>query len=67
MEETKKDLSAVGLDILHAARNELYMNLPYLDAALCALARELGASEALALLLEARHRAGAGMARRFDL
>lgn len=33
----------------------------------CALARELGASEALALLLEARHRTGAGMARRFDL
>ena len=33
----------------------------------CALARELRASEALALLLEARHRAGAGAARRFDL
>ena len=28
MGETKKDLSAVGLDILHAARNQLYMNLP---------------------------------------
>ena len=33
----------------------------------CALARELGASEALALLLEARHRAGAGGRRRFEL
>ncbi len=33
----------------------------------CALARELGAAEALALLLEARHRAGAGVRRRFDL
>ena len=33
----------------------------------CALARELGASEALALLLEARHRAGAGGQRRFEL
>lgn len=33
----------------------------------CALARELGAAEALALLLEARHRAGAGARRRFDL
>ena len=33
----------------------------------CALARELGAAEALALLLEARHRTGAGAARRFDL
>lgn len=33
----------------------------------CALARELGAAEALAALLEARHRAGAGARRRFDL
>lgn len=33
----------------------------------CALARELGASEALALLLEARHRSGTGAERRFDL
>ena len=33
----------------------------------CALARELGASEALALLLEARHRTGAGVRRRFEL
>ena len=33
----------------------------------CDLARELGASEALALLLEARHRSGAGAERRFDL
>ena len=37
MEETKKDLSAIGQDILFTARNELYMNLPYLDVALCAL------------------------------
>lgn len=37
MDEQRKDLSAVGRDILFAARNELYMNLPYLDAALCAL------------------------------
>ena len=27
----------IGREILAAARNELYMNLPYLDAALCAL------------------------------
>ena len=30
-------LEAVGEELLLAARNELYMNLPYLDAALCAL------------------------------
>lgn len=35
--EEKKDLSAIGNEILLTARNELYMNLPYLDAALCAL------------------------------
>ncbi len=30
-------LDAPGLEILRAARNELYLNLPYLDVALCAL------------------------------
>lgn len=34
----QKNLTAIGRDILFAARNELYMSLPYLDAALCALA-----------------------------
>lgn len=33
----------------------------------CALARELGMPEALALLLESRHRAGSGARRRFEL
>ena len=37
MEEQKKDLSAIGEEILFTARNELYMNLPYLDVVLCAL------------------------------
>ncbi|MBE6995207.1 MAG: hypothetical protein E7429_00515 [Ruminococcaceae bacterium] len=37
MSEEKKDLSAIGQEILYTARNRLYMNLPYLDAALCAL------------------------------
>ncbi len=32
-----RPLAAIGQDILFSARNELYMNLPYLDAALCAL------------------------------
>lgn len=31
------DLNKIGQDILFASRNELYMSLPYLDAALCAL------------------------------
>ena len=35
--EERKDLSAIGQDILYTARNELYMNLPYLDVALCGL------------------------------
>ena len=34
----QRDFSGVGGDILLAARNELYLNLPYLDAALWALA-----------------------------
>lgn len=44
MEETRqqapagKDLTAIGLEILQSARNELYLNLPYLDVALCSLA-----------------------------
>jgi predicted metal-dependent peptidase len=33
----RKNLNEVGQDILFAARNELYMALPYLDVALCAL------------------------------
>lgn len=35
-------LDAVGLDILLAARNELYMNLPYMDVALCSLCPKAG-------------------------
>ena len=35
--ERQKDISEIGLEILRAARNELYMNLPYLDVALCSL------------------------------
>ena len=29
----EKDLTAIGWEILETARNELYINLPYLDAA----------------------------------
>ena len=35
--EERKNLSAIGQEILLTARNELYMNMPYLDVALCAL------------------------------
>ena len=37
MAEEAKDFGAIGEEILFAARNELYMNLPYLDVALCGL------------------------------
>ena len=33
-----KDMTEVGREILTASRNQLYMSLPYLDAALWALA-----------------------------
>ena len=33
----QKDFAESGRDILFASRNELYMSLPYLDTALCAL------------------------------
>lgn len=35
--EQEKNLSEIGLDILRSAQSELYMNLPYLDVALCSL------------------------------
>ena len=39
----------IGQEILTAARNELYLNLPYLDAALCALAFRPGGGVTLSL------------------
>ena len=38
MVEETGDLSAIGEEILRMSRNELYLSLPYLDSALCALA-----------------------------
>jgi len=50
VEETpKKDFSAIGQDILFAARNELYLNLPYLDVALCSLRFQPGGGVTLSL------------------
>lgn len=47
MEQT--DFAGIGQDILYASRNELYMSLPYLDAALCALAFAPGGGVTLSL------------------
>lgn len=35
--EREKTLREIGLDILRSAQSELYLNLPYLDVALCSL------------------------------
>ena len=44
-----KDLTAIGLEILQTARNELYLNLPYLDVALCSLEFQPGGGVTLSL------------------
>ena len=50
MDETpQKDLSAIGQEILFTSRNELYMNLPYLDVALCALRFQPGGGVTVSL------------------
>ncbi len=51
----KKDLKAIGLEILDSARSELYLNLPYLDAALCALAFESGEGKTLFTATDGEH------------
>ena len=48
MAETK-DFGAIGQEILFTARNELYMNLPYLDVALCALRLQNGEGTTLSI------------------
>nr|WP_326185872.1 VWA-like domain-containing protein [uncultured Oscillibacter sp.] len=47
--ERRKDFSVIGQEILFAARNELYMNLPYLDVALCALRFQPGGGVTMTL------------------
>ena len=47
--EERKDLTAIGAEILRNARNELYLNLPYLDVALCALMPAPGGEKTLTL------------------
>ena len=51
----KKDLTAIGLEILDSARSELYLNLPYLDAALCALSFESGEGKTLFTATDGEH------------
>jgi len=49
MEETSpKNLDTIGMSILRNARNELFMNMPYLDLALSALRFEPGSTQSLA-------------------
>ncbi len=44
-----KDLTSIGREILSAARNELYLAMPYLDAALCALDLQPGGGVTISL------------------
>ena len=44
-----KGFADIGREILFAARNELYLNLPYLDVALCALTFQPGGEVTLSL------------------
>ena len=49
MSEKTTDLDAVGGEILLTARNELYLNLPYLDVVLCGLVFQPGKDVTLTL------------------
>lgn len=49
-----KGFADIGREILFAARNELYLNLPYLDVALCALAFQPGGEVTLSLATDGR-------------
>ena len=49
MSEQNNQLDTVGMDILLASRNELYMNLPYLDVVLCGLEFRPGRDMTLSL------------------
>ena len=49
MSEQSKSLQQIGQDILLASRNELYLNLPYLDVVLCGLSFQPGENVTLSL------------------
>ena len=67
MEETKKNLDEIGMEILQLSRSELYMALPYLDTALCALSLSPGKDVTLSLATdgETLHYSGAYLAERY--
>ena len=61
------DWQAIGRDVLSAARNELYLNLPFLDAALCALPLAEGFdTPTLATDTKVLYSNGAWMAARYE-
>ncbi len=47
--DKEKRFSEIGMEIISASRNELYMNLPYMDAALCAFSLKPGDGITLSL------------------
>ena len=47
--EQQRNLTEIGQEILRNARNELYLNLPYLDVALCGLTPAPGSDKTLSL------------------
>ncbi len=63
----RRSYANIGREILSAARNELYMNLPYLDAALCALEFRPGGEITLSLATDGDtlHYDGAWLADRY--
>ena len=63
----ERSYEKIGREILSAARNELYLSLPYLDAALCALAFQPGGGVTLSLATdgETLYYDGAWLAERY--
>ena len=54
--DEQKDFTQIGRDILMAARNELYMDLPYLDVALCGRDFQPGGGVTLSIATEGETR-----------
>ena len=67
MSEQSKSLQQIGQDILLASRNELYMNLPYLDVVLCGLQFQPGKDVTLSLATDGErlHYNGSFLAERY--
>ena len=67
MSQQVHDLDKVGEDILLACRNELYLNLPYLDVVLCGLEFRAGKEMTLSLATDGQvlHYNGSFLAERY--